>query len=96
MTTQAYIKTNTKATKSFTSYLCQWTLSNEIKYNKWVLQRNGYTPNTILYLKPHQYFTNILQTTFNQEQPKDTKYNPHHKPYTYATSTPTSVIHNTT
>ena len=70
-----------KIKKKYTSYLCQWTLPNNITYDKWLSQKelfpwnnqNAIYHNTLLLTeyytrKQHQHFTNILNINFNHEQ----------------------------
>ena len=74
-------------TKTYTSYLCQWTLPNATTYNKWLPQKalfpwnNPHTINHNISLltqyythKQHQHFTNILHVNFNATQLRDTRY----------------------
>ena len=74
-------KDKNKMTKAYMAYLCQWTLPNEILYNKWLPQKelfpwnnqNAINHNVLLLMqyytcKQHQHFTSFLQSNFNQEQ----------------------------
>ena len=74
-------------TKTYTSYLCQWTLPNATTYNKWLPQKalfpwnNPHTINHNISLltqyythKQHEHFTNILHVNFNATQLRDTRY----------------------
>ena len=78
-----------KIKKKYTSYLCQWTLPNDITYDKWLPQKelfpwnnqNAINHNTLLLTqyytrKQHQHFINILNINFNHEQMRDTRYIP--------------------
>ena len=82
-------KDKNQITKKYTSYLCQWLLPNETIYHKWLPQKDLFPWNNqntinhnILLLtqyythKQNQYFTNILQSNFNEEQTRDSRYIP--------------------
>ena len=73
--------------RTVTSYLCQWTTTNNNTYNKWRTQRdlfpycetNTFNHNTSLlthYYKErqHNHFSNNINAYFFTEQHKDTRY----------------------
>ena len=78
-----------KITKKYTTYLCQWSLQNNITYHKWLTQNELFPlnhPSVITHnckiLKEfytrHQYnyYNNIVQTHFTQTQSKDLRFIP--------------------
>ena len=80
--------------RTVTSYLCQWTTTNNLTYNKWQTQRdlypycetnicNHHTNLLTHYYKErqHNHYSTTINTYFSTEQQKDTKY-----------VTPTTVI----
>jgi hypothetical protein len=73
--------------RTVTSYLCQWTTTNNNTYNKWRTQRDLYpyceastcNHNTNLlsqyYIeRQHKHFSNIINAYFTTEQHRDTRY----------------------
>lgn len=80
-------KDKNNITKTYTSYLCQWRITNELIYTKWLSQRvlflwehqNTINHNILLLTqyythKQHQYYTNILNANFATPQFKDTRH----------------------
>jgi ribonuclease HI len=73
--------------KTYTSFLCQWSLPNHLIYNKWLPQdtllpwnnppilSHHLTLLTQYYkTKQHQHFRNLLQAHFSIIQDRDTRY----------------------
>ena len=73
--------------RTVTSYLCQWTTTNNNTYNKWRTQRDLYpyceanicNHNTNLLIhyyteRQHKHFSNIINAYFTTEQHRDTRY----------------------
>ncbi len=78
-----------KITKIYNTYLCQWTLQNNITYNQWIPQRELFPLNqpTVInhninllkkyYTKyQHRHYRNIINTHFTPEQTRDTRFIP--------------------
>ena len=78
-----------KITKVYQSFLCQWSLPNNIIYNKWIPQREIFPlnlphvikHNTSLLInyysnKQHTFYKNIIDANFTLEQNRDTRYIP--------------------
>ena len=83
------IKDKYKITKKFNTYLCQWTLQKNIIYNKWMQQKELFPLNhptvithniTLLTeyytILQHKHYKRILNTHFNPEQNRDTRFIP--------------------
>ena len=70
-------------------YLCQWSLQNNLKYNKWMLQRTLLPLNQPLVIEhniqilkeyyirqQHKHYKSIIDSHFIQEQTRDTRFIP--------------------
>ena len=91
-----------KITRKYNTYLCQWTLQNNITYNKWMPQRELFPLNQLpviehnikllkeYYTKhQHRYYKNIVNTHFTPAQTRDTRFIP---PPTIIPHTQISII----
>ena len=78
-----------KITKEYQTFLCQWNLSNNIVFNKWMPQREIFSLNlphvielnTSLLVnyysnKQNTFYKNIINANFTLEQNKDTTHIP--------------------